>query len=347
MNKCIGASLVSASFAISVVMTMSAQSASPPQVEIVNGLLKGLVYLPDAANGFFRGTRFDWAGVIGRLEFQNHVYYQPWFTKTDPATRDYTVSGVDIIAGPNTAITGPVEEFQRNLGYDEAKPGGTFIKIGVGVLRKPDDGSPYSGYRLYEIVDAGTRTVDPKRDAITFTHELRDPTSGYAYAYTKTVRLTPGRAEMLLEHRLKNTGTRRIDNTVYNHNFLALDGRPVGPGFVIKAPYEIRPERPPNSALAEIRGKDIVYLKALAGNETFSTPLTGFGPTAADYDFRIENTDVGAGMRVTADRPMSNATLWSMRATIGLEPFIAIGIDPGQEFTWTLTYLYYLLDARK
>ena len=51
-------------------------------------------------------------------------------------------------------------------------------------------------------------------------------------------------------------------------------------------------------------------------------------------------------MRITADRPLSNATLWSMRATMGLEPFIAIALDPGQEFTWTLTYNYYLLDKK-
>ena len=338
------ATLTSSVLAALLVTTMSAQSGRPPQVEITNGQLKVLVYLPDAAHGFFRGTRFDWAGVIGRLEYQNHVYYLPWFTKTDPALRDYTVSGADVIAGPNTAITGPVEEFQRNLGFDDAKPGGTFMKIGVGVLRKPDDGSPYSGYRLYDIVDGGTRTVDTARDAVTFTQEVRDPSSGYGYAYTKTVRLSPGRPDMLLEHRLRNIGTRRIENTVYNHNFVTLDGLPIGAGFVIKAPYEITSTRPPASALAVIRGKEIVYLKALTENEIVSTPLAGFGPTSADYDFRIEHTTARAGVRITADRPMSSATLWSMRSTIGLEPFIAIGLDPGQEFTWTLTYSYYVLD---
>ena len=32
-----------------------------------------------------------------------------------------------------------------------------------------------------------------------------------------------------------------------------------------------------------------------------------------------------------------------MRTTIAVEPFIAVAIDPGQAFTWTLTYTYYLL----
>jgi len=337
--------LVIASLVVFLVTTMRAQSVQPPQAEITNGLLKVLLYLPDATSGFFKGTRFDWAGVVGRLEYQGHVFYAPWFTGTDPALRDYTATATAVIAGPNTAITGPVEEFQRNLGFDDAKPGATFMKIGVGVLRKPEDGAAYTNYRLYEIVDVGRRTAQTARDAVTFTQEVRDPSSGYGYTYTKTVRLTAGRPELRLEHSLRNSGTRRIENSVYNHNFLTIDGRPVDAHYVIKAPYEIKSARPPNAELAAIRGRELVYLRTLVDGEVVSTPLTGFGATAADYDFRVENTAAGAGVRMTSDRPMSNAALWSMRTTIAVEPFIAIGIDPGQEFTWTLTYTYYELKA--
>src|SRR5262245_35019704 len=89
----------------------------PPPVTISNGPLKVLVYLPDATRGFFRGTRFDWAGIIGRLEYANHVFYDRWFSRTDPGMRDWEVTP-EVVAGPNTAITGPSEEFQRPLGYD-------------------------------------------------------------------------------------------------------------------------------------------------------------------------------------------------------------------------------------
>ena len=91
------------------------------------------------------GHADDWAGVIGRLEYANHVYYDRWFSKMDPVTRDWEVVP-EIIAGPNTAITGPVEEFQRPLGYDTAPPGGAFVKIGVGVLKKPLESAAYSAF---------------------------------------------------------------------------------------------------------------------------------------------------------------------------------------------------------
>jgi hypothetical protein len=300
---------------------------SPPQVTLSNGPLKVLVYLPDASQGFFRGTRFDWAGVIGRLEYANHVYYDKWFSRMDPGTRDWAVAP-EVVAGPNTAITGPAEEFQKPLGYETAPPGGAFVKIGVGVLKKPSDGGAYSAMQLYQINDAGVRTLDVKSNAVTFTHDVAEPVSGYGYAYIKAIRLTPGQPELTIEHHLKNTGRQRIDTTV-------------------KTPYEIVSARPPNGALAEIRGRSIVYLADLADRQTVTSSLAGFGPTAADYDFRVEQTKAGAGVRITGDRPLASASLWSMRSTLAVEPFLAIGLEPGQEFSWTITYTYYLLDAPK
>jgi hypothetical protein len=316
-----------------------------PEAEITNGVLKARFYLPDARKGFYRGTRFDWSGVIGSLEYEGHRYYGPWFTKTDPAVNDFVFQGADIIAGPCSAVTGPAEEFSTDdkaLGYGQAKPGETFLKIGVGVLRKPPDGSEYSRFRLYVIVDPGTWNVKATRDTIEFTQEVADASSGYGYRYQKTLRLVPGRLEMVMDHTLRNTGKRRIESDVYNHNFLVLDGQPPGPDFVLKMPFEIKATRAPDRALAEVRGDQVVYRKVLGAEETVYTTFQGFGPTAADYRFTIENRKAGAGVRITGDRPLSKVALWSIRSVLSLEPFIAMRIEPGREFTWRYTYTYYL-----
>src|SRR4051812_35285456 len=222
-------------FGLSCLTPVHAQNegsvASAPQAGIDNGILKAQFYVPDPHKGFYRGTRFDWSGVIGNLEYKGHRNYGPWFTKTDPKVIDFIYEGKEIVAGPCSAITGPVEEFSTDdkaLGYDEAKPGGTFIKIGVGVLLKPKEGGAYNRFRLYEIVDPGTWKVQTTRTSIEFTHDLADPSSGYGYHYVKTIRLTEGRPEMVMDHTLKNTGKRPITSTVYNHNFLVLDGQPPG-----------------------------------------------------------------------------------------------------------------------
>lgn len=317
-------------------------AANPPQAEISNQHIKAKIYLPDAQKGFYRGTRFDWSGVISSLEYQGHNYYGPWFTKFDPSVRDFLYQGGDIIAGAASAVTGPADEFQKPLGYAEAKAGGTFVKIGVGVLRKPDDAN-YVAFRKYDIVDSGKWDVRKAKDFVEFTQTLQDAATGYGYLYRKIVRLTAGKPEMTIEHNLRNTGRMPIRTNVYNHNFLVLDNSGPGPDMVITFPFEIRTPRLPEAELAEITGTHIAYRKALAGEDRVFFPIQGFGPDAKDYDIRIERKSAGAGMRITGDRPLSAATLWSIRSVMAIEPFIDISADPGRDFSWKYTYAYYSL----
>src|SRR5215831_4722302 len=112
---------------------MCSSADSAPAAEISNSLVRLRLYLPDAKSGFYRGTRFDWAGVIGSAEYAGHDYFPQWFQRVDAKVHDFIYDGPDIVAGPCTAVTGPTEEFVSDgsaLGFDEAKAGGTFIKIG-------------------------------------------------------------------------------------------------------------------------------------------------------------------------------------------------------------------------
>ena len=320
---------------------------SPPAAQITNGSVRLSVYLPDAKTGFYRGTRFDWAGVIGSAEYAGHDYFPQWFQRADPKVRDFIYDGSDIVAGPCTAITGPSEEFVTDgkaLGFDEAKPGGTFIKIGVGVLRKPDD-AKYDMFRVYEIVDGGKWTVRPDSDAIEFRQELSDPSSGYAYDYRKTVSVTKDKPQFVLDHRLHNTGRRAIHSSVYNHNFLYLDRQPPGPDTSITVPFLIQAS-PPDQHLVEVRGNQIMFRNTLTGEDRVYLAIAGFGVDPKDYDIRIENRKAGAGVRITANRPLSRGALWSIRAPLSVEPFIDMKIEPGAEFTWRITYDFYKLPAK-
>ncbi len=321
--------------------TAVAQSGpKPPQWPISNAALKANLYLPDKATGYYRGTRFDWAGVVAGLEYKGRHYYGPWYTKTAPDVSDFIYQGSDIVAGPCSAITGPVEEFTPALGYDEARPGGTFIKIGVGVLRKPDE-KAYSGYHLYEIADGGKWTVTRGSASVGFTQELHDSATGYGYLYTKKVALVGDKPEMQITHTLKNIGAKPIVTSVYDHNFLVLDQQPTGPDFTVTFPFKVTSGPPKDEGLAEFRGNQMVYLKKLTGQDRVYTPIEGFGDTAADYHIKIENAKLKAGMTITADRPPSKISLWSIRSVLAVEPFIAISIEPGQSTSWSYTYTYH------
>jgi len=311
--------------------------------EISNGLIRLRVHLPNAQDRFYRGTRFDWSGIIEDLEYAGHNYYPRWFQRTDDGVLDFIYAGADIVAGPCTAVTGPVEEFSSNgtgLGFTEAKAGETFVKIGVGVLRKPDD-AKYSPYRLYPIQDGGKWTVLRKPDSVEFNHELADPSTGYAYVYRKTVSVASGKPQMVIDHSLRNTGKRPIQTSVYNHNFLYLDRQPPSPDFVLTFPFGVRATPSAASNLAEIQGNQVTFSRTLAGEDSVYLPIQGFGAEAKDYDIRVENRRLGAGLRITADRPLARLALWSIRASLSIEPFISMNIEPGTDFTWRITYDYF------
>ena len=48
-------------------------------------------------------------------------------------------------------------------------------------------------------------------------------------------------------------------------------------------------------------------------------------------------------MTIKTDRPLAKEGLWSIRTVIAMEPYVAIDIEPGHEFSWTTEYEYYLL----
>ncbi len=331
---------------LSVAVASGVSASKIPQAEISNAQIRVKLYLPDAKNGYYRGTRFDWSGTIGNLEYHGHEYYGPWFDSVDRKVHDYRFLGNMIIASPCSADSGPVDEFQTNgtaLGWDEARVGGTFIKIGVGVLRKDD--ANYDYVKQYEIVNPGRWTVEAHHDSVEFIQKLSDASSGYGYIYRKLVRLVAGKAEMVIEHHLKNTGRRTIQTSVYNHNFLVLDRQATGPDFVITVPFQIRSPNPPRKELARFRGNQVMYSKVLQNEEVVQTLLGGFGDSPRDNEIRIENRRVGAGVRITGDYPLSKLNLWSIRTVLAVEPFITMTIQPGSEFSWKTSYDYYTLPS--
>jgi hypothetical protein len=74
--------------------------------------------------------------------------------------------------------------------------------------------------------------------------------------------------------------------------------------------------------------------------------MSGFNDSPQNNEVRIENTRVGAGMVIRGNRPLSEMHFWSIRSVLSVEPFIAMSVEPGSEFTWDVSYQYYTLTPR-
>jgi hypothetical protein len=329
-----------------------------PSHQITNGEITATIYLPDAKNGFYRTTRFDWSGAIGSLKYKGHEYYGIWWSKiTDIYDFGYEGPNKDVISADFTAMVGPAEEFGA-LGYNDVPPGGLFVKPGIGVLKR--DEMNYNHSRPYGIANGGKWDVKTARDSVEFTQTLSEPSIGYGYVYTKVVRLTPGRPQMTIAHVMKNTGSKPIDLEItvpWQMTRAAGRGRgpaapgasgrqgppPVDPYAPLAAGARIGSQcgQPQMQALASPQGNKIVYSKVLEGAECYQTSFTGFGAEAKDNDIRIENKKTGAGVHIRGDRPLSRFGYWSIRTVVSPEPFIDLNIAPGARFEWTYTYDYY------
>ena len=295
-------------------------AAEPPTAVISNGHVEMKLFLPDAESGYYRGTRFDWSGQVASLRYKGHDWFGQWNDKVDPKLHD--------------SIMGPVEEFRTNdagLGFDAAKAGGNFVRIGVGVVRRPDDGA-YQTFRTYEIVDPGKWTIDKGVGWISFTHTLAGP-NGYAYVYRKTLRLEKRKPILTILHSLRNTGEKVIETTQYNHNFFVMDGQPTGPDSSVTFPFAAHAARDLKS-VAEVSGTRLVYKKELQKGESILTEIEGFGTTSRDYDLRLENRKAGMGVHIVGDQPLAKLVYWSIRSTFCPEPYINLRVEPGKEKTW-------------
>jgi hypothetical protein len=293
-----------------------------PTVKISNGVVTATLYLPDPDKGYYRATRFDWSGAIADLRAGDHSYFGRWFPTYNPKTHD--------------AISGPVQEYVSGQGFDKAPIGGTFIKIGVGVLRKPAE--PIKGFPTLEIVDGGKWSTKVRKNSVEFTHEVSDASSGYGYRYVKTILLPPGKKQLLIQQRIESTGVNPIDTEMYDHNFFVLDGQGSGPDVEVRFPFELEAFNVRGDAVA-VNGKTLNYKQAI--DKPVRMQLKGFGPTPVDYDIHVENRKTGAGVRVTADKPLSDLVFWTSPRTTCPEAYIHVHADRGRPMNWQITYDFY------
>jgi hypothetical protein len=297
-------------------------AAEPPRHVLAGDGVQLILHPPDAGTGSYRGTRFDWSGIVATAEVGGHTVFGYWKSTHDPLNHD--------------DVPGTAEEFGHDepLNFSAAPAGGTFVKIGVGELVKPDD-KKYQFGRRYPIAKAGAWKVTTDERSVEFRQALSHP-SGYAYLYTKRVELAP--KGFVIRRTLANAGTKPIDSDHYGHNFLTVDGDPIGPNYALRFPFPPRAAAPEGLRnIAAIRGDRLVFLNPLTRGHVQSR-IEGFGAKAEDNRVTVEHRPSKLAMTIVNDRPLLKFNFWSVPTTLCPEPYVRIQVDPGRETSWSTRY---------
>ncbi|WP_274648875.1 hypothetical protein [Paenibacillus humicola] len=270
--------------------------------------------------GTYRGSRFDWTGFIRQVTLLQG---------------GHTFGGVESqVPGKGSGGLGLCNEFgiDAPLGYEEAEIGGKFPKPGIGLLTRTGE-EAYNFFRPYETEPFPVRT-EHGGDFVRFVQDPL-PINGYAFRLEKEIRVHG--AALTISYALHNTGGRPIATNEYVHNFLAIDGMPIGPEYELLYPETVRPEpgaNPEQQASLAIEGGRIGWKP---GKPRFYARFLPFAGEAPFY-WELRHTAVRAGIRERGSERPVRLALWGEPHVVSPEIFVAVAVQPGGVQRWTRTF---------
>jgi hypothetical protein len=274
----------------------------------------------------YRFSRFDWSGKITEVRYKGKI-----------------LTSTEKINDPNEHIIGKglYNEFGINKtpGFEEAKEGDWFHKIGVGLLKK--EGEEYRFNHAYTIHPLSFK-ISQEEQSIQF-HTQSETCKGYAYALTK--RITLKKDGFSIEYELRNDGTKPLDLDEYTHNFLAFAHENLGTAYTLRFPFLLQPECLRENVNPE--GKLQFYRKHIAfknhiEKEFFFSFLNGDHAVQAGWELMHQGLKIG--FRETTSFKTQKVNLWGTGHVISPELFHTINLKPGESESWSRNYCVFTMD---
>ena len=294
----------------------------------------------------YRRTRFDWSGFVTQVTLDGrHTFCVP---------EDYDPQ-------KGTGGIGLCGEFgnEKAIGYAEASEGGLFPKLGIGLLRKPDN-DIYKFMRDYEIVTPFPIRIEQDEQQATFTVEPVE-CNGYAVRTNKVLRVDGNCLE--IQEKLENVGTKPVHTEEYYHNFIGINGLPLGPDYRLKFPYEWKPEKiaemyrsflpgvlksiTPRFVLdillrqmmddrvLVLEGKEITFREK--PQKAFYGRSQGFFKTGKPQ-WEIIHEPSKVSLSETNDFMPMRVAIWGTAHVVSAEVFIDLQAEPGEILNWNRHY---------
>jgi hypothetical protein len=268
----------------------------------------------------YRGTRFDWTAHIVEVELDG---------------RHRFCTSESLQPGTGSGGSGLCNEFglERPLGFDEAAPGEEFPKLGIGLLTRPD-AAPCDHMRTYPLAPFAMACERTARGA-RWTVEPR-ACRGYAVRLCKELEVEG--AGLSLTYRLDNLGQRAIRTNEYNHNFIAIDGHPIGPDYALATSGPIAAL--PGAQGVAVAAGGFRWSGEIGAGRTFSARCLSAPGLRGSFGWTLRHQPSGVEVSESIDRPPAFIGLWGMAHVVSPELFVDIDLATGASMEWRRDYRF-------
>ena len=227
-----------------------------------------------------------------------------------------------------------------------SKCGEWFFKPGVGLVQQTADFQRFNIFGTYEVQPFPIIVEQPSQDKIIF-KQTGPSHNGYGAEICKTYRLENN--QLIRDIEVTNTGAKPLDLSEYQHNFISLEQKTVGPGYVLELPCDKNLSQLEDATLSwgdERHLDSAVYLKEhsvhwkdfMDEKVLYHESYEVDSQAPARWTLRHENSSVSVSEEV--DFTPSMIIVWSVEHCVCAELYYNAKILPGDTAHWRRTWTF-------
>ncbi len=273
-------------------------------------------------SSLYSGTRFDWTGFVASVVLDG----KHEFTVPESYTSDHATNGG----------MGLCNEFQFNEAYADATASGQFPKVGVGVLTK-NEGEDYAFMKKYPC-ELFPTAVEHGSNWACFTQDALE-CNGYAFRQRKLLQVNGD--TLTVRSTLFNTGSKAMHLREYNHNFVAINRRPVDKAYKLFV-NSVDPQATFSRKFSFTGNAENALLTWVGqpDNPPF-TLVQEVGPVCPGYVWQLVHDDEPVGMLEQDSFTPGYIQVWAIHHVLSTEVFVNLDIQPGESATWSRTWKFF------
>jgi hypothetical protein len=148
---------------------------------------------------------------------------------------------------------------------------------------------------------------------------------------------------MVIQHTLRNSGSKRIDTTHYAHNFFLVDRMPPSSDYTLTYGFMPRFKR---SFMPDALKKLSDERFKLVSPKTWFSEVSGCMNAASNW-CELQHQPSGTAVRITDSNVPISQALYLCPDGICSESFVRIALEPGMQTTWSRVYDLHCIDTEK